>query len=180
MLAAGLDLIDKSAVSSLFWRANVSANFYPQSERLALYSEAAASMLASGRAYRCFCSKASHEHVQMAQSGQKQQLAVDPCLVMSKSESDSRAGEGQSHVVRFDPTRHVPQPTYDLVYGMSGKRPVGNFILMKSDGFPTYHFANVVDDHAMEITHVIRGSVSVISCRLSLANGLGHVGLVGG
>lgn len=96
----------------------------------------------------------------MQQSGVKQQMLLDPCVGMTSAEAAERVERGEAHTVRFDSSKHVQTPTRDLVYGVRGKQPVGNFILVKSDGFPTYHFANVVDDHLMKITHVIRGSVS--------------------
>jgi glutamyl-tRNA synthetase len=87
---------------------------------------------------------------------------------MPREESDDRASKGDSHVIRL----LVPDkyPVFnDLVYGLvrqrrelTSKRTDASFddpILLKSDGFPTYHLANVVDDHMMNITHVIRGSV---------------------
>lgn len=91
------------------------------------------------------------------------------CAHTPKEESDDRASNGESHVVRL----RVPEkyPLYeDLVYGIVKQRkpPVSRTvkaqsfedpILLKTDGFPTYHLANVVDDHLMEITHVVRGTV---------------------
>jgi glutamyl-tRNA synthetase len=87
---------------------------------------------------------------------------------MPREESDDRASKGDSHVIR-----HLVPKKYpifkDLVYGLVRQRKVlaskptdklfDDPILLKSDGFPTYHLANVVDDHMMNITHVIRGSV---------------------
>lgn len=92
------------------------------------------------------------------------------CAHIPKEESDDRAFKGESHVVRLK----VPEkyPVFeDLVYGIVRQRKDPRMdklkqtsfddpILLKTDGFPTYHLANVVDDHLMEITHVIRGSVS--------------------
>ena len=99
------------------------------------------------------------------------------CAHIPKEESDDRAASGEAHVVRL----LVPDPLpafNDLVYGLvkqrkgTSKTPRASFgttdgslgfyddpVLIKSDGFPTYHLANVVDDHLMKITHVIRGSV---------------------
>lgn len=81
-------------------------------------------------------------------------------MAISAEESAERAARGDSHTVRFKSSR-TPTGVSDLVYGFYTKKdPETQFIIMKSDGFPTYHFANVVDDHLMEITHVVRGSVS--------------------
>lgn len=81
------------------------------------------------------------------------------CMSIGKSESDRRAANGEPHTVRFKAAEE-PVSASDLVYGAYKKNErEDNFIIMKSDGYPTYHFANVVDDHFMEITHVIRGAV---------------------
>lgn len=78
---------------------------------------------------------------------------------MGAEESADRAARGEAHVVRF---RGGENPSFvDRVYGRYEKKEEeDDFILVKTDGFPTYHFANVIDDHLMEITHVIRGAVS--------------------
>lgn len=140
---------------------------YKQSERSAIYREHAQKLLDSGHAYRCFCSAerlnalAEHKH--------KLGLATDydrTCESMPKEESDDRAHRHEPYVVRLK----VPDqyPTYkDLIYGTfrplkrRGHVTEASYedpILLKSDGLPTYHLANVVDDHLMDITHVIRGS----------------------
>jgi glutamyl-tRNA synthetase len=140
---------------------------YKQSERSAIYKQHAKQLLNSGHAYRCFCSTerlntlAEHRHTLG--------LATDydrTCEGIPKAESDDRAHKGESHTIRLK----VPDqyPTYkDLIYGTfkplkkRGHVTESSFedpILLKSDGLPTYHLANVVDDHLMKITHVIRGS----------------------
>jgi len=149
---------------------------YKQSQRTALYREHAEKLLESGNAYRCFCTP--DRLFNLAQHRAKLGLPPDydrACTHVPKDESDDRASKGESHVVRLKvPDRY---PVYnDLVYGLVRQRgdftsiprsqgkglgAFGSFddpILLKSDGFPTYHLANVVDDHLMEITHVIRGS----------------------
>lgn len=91
---------------------------------------------------------------------------------MKKEESDDRAAKGEAHVVRLQSPPQYPN-FKDLVHGNqkikvlkeklnSSKLSFEDPILMKTDGFPTYHLANVVDDHLMDITHVIRGSVRTI------------------
>ncbi|KJR89906.1 glutamyl-tRNA synthetase [Sporothrix schenckii 1099-18] len=109
------------------------------------------------------------------------------CLPIPANESADRAARGEAHTVRF---RSGPNPAtvYDIVYGLYKKKlPEDHFIIMKSDGFPTYHFANVVDDHLMEITHVVRGAEWLISTakHASLYDAFGweapkfaHVGLL--
>lgn len=84
------------------------------------------------------------------------------CGHVSASESDRRAANGEPHCVRFKSTGK-PE-VRDLVYGRySRPEQEDDFIIIKRDGFPTYHFANVVDDHAMGVTHVVRGAVSYSS-----------------
>lgn len=143
-----------------------------QSERTAIYREHAEKLLDNGTAYRCFCSP-ERLHA-LAEHRSKLGLPPDydrTCAHIPKEQSDDRAAKGDAHVVRL----LVPDkyPVFeDLVYGLVRQRrdmqlkpspqtPLGSFddpILIKSDGFPTYHLANVVDDHLMDITHVIRGS----------------------
>ena len=140
---------------------------YRQSERTNLYRRAAQKLLDSAKAYRCFCSPerlnslAEHRH--------RLGLATDydrTCASIPSAESEDRAARGDRYTIRFRVPDQYP-PYRDLVHGKvkSLRRPAhvteSSFedpILLKSDGFPTYHLANVVDDHQMEITHVIRGS----------------------
>ncbi|KAI0127521.1 glutamyl-tRNA synthetase [Xylariales sp. AK1849] len=133
---------------------------YKQSARLATYQKHAAQLIDSGTAYRCFCTPEELDAIKVwnmenAEGGHTQYSGK--CSHMSHSESERRANSGEAHCVRFKST-HVPY-VHDLVYGKylkPGKED--DFILMKRDGYPTYHFANVVDDHEMEITHVVRGA----------------------
>ena len=144
-----------------------------KSERTSLYQEHATRLLESGHAYRCFCS--AERLNELAQERAKLGLPSDydrACASRSKEESDGRAFGGETHVVRLKMPDQEPQFT-DLVYGVIGNpRRLGrksqkqgvmmNYedpILIKSDGRPTYHLANVVDDHHMRITHVIRATV---------------------
>lgn len=140
---------------------------YKQSERSQIYKQHAHTLLRSGNAYRCFCT-ADRLHA-LAEHRHKLGLATDydrACASIPQEESEDRAHRGQSHTIRL----RVPDqyPTYrDLIYGTfrplarRGHVTESSFedpILLKSDGLPTYHLANVVDDHLMKITHVIRGS----------------------
>lgn len=114
----------------------------------------------SGHAFRCFCSKEDLEF-NISQATARGSAARYPgtCRNIGKGESDRRAANGEPHVLRFKASKEaVVAP--DLIYGAYKKGETeDDFIIMKSDGFPTYHFANVVDDHFMKITHVIRGAV---------------------
>ncbi|KAJ6195827.1 hypothetical protein J3E72DRAFT_440974 [Bipolaris maydis] len=140
---------------------------YKQSERSELYRKHAHELLESGNAYRCFCS--AERLNALAQHRHKLGIATDydrTCAPISKEESDDRASKGEAHTIRLK----VPEqyPTYkDLIYGTFHplkrrghvtETAYEDPILLKSDGLPTYHLANVVDDHLMKITHVIRGS----------------------
>ena len=109
------------------------------------------------------------------------------CSHISPDESAQRAADGESHCIRFK-SEHAPTVVRDLVYGLY-KKPgkEDDFIIIKRDGYPTYHFANVVDDHLMEITHVVRGAEWLISTprHVALYQALGwnppefaHVGLL--
>ncbi|KAJ4392061.1 Glutamate--tRNA ligase mitochondrial [Gnomoniopsis smithogilvyi] len=161
---------------------------YKQSERLDLYTQHAKSLLESGHAFRCFCTKEDLEfNLQLATSSGGAAHYPGTCTHIEQGESDRRAANGEPHVVRFK-SAEKPVPALDLVYGTYKKAErEDNFIIMKSDGFPTYHFANVVDDHFMKITHVIRGAEWLISTpkHVELYNAFGwqppnfaHVGLL--
>lgn len=137
---------------------------YRQSERTSLYQEHAQKLLESGHAYRCFCSAERLKEL----ADMRHQLGLPTeydrtCAHVSKEESDDRSSRGESHVVRLRVPDYYPKYK-DVVFGtVQHKGRVGvdayeDPILLKSDGYPTYHLANVVDDHHMEITHVIRGS----------------------
>lgn len=161
---------------------------YKQSERLDLYRQHVDILLEKDHAFRCFCSKEDLEfNLQDATSSGALAHYPGTCMGIPKSESDRRAANCEPHVVRFK-TSEVPVSAPDLVYGAYKKAErEDNFIIMKSDGFPTYHFANVVDDHFMKITHIIRGAEWLISTpkHVELYNAFGwqpphfaHVGLL--
>ncbi len=111
----------------------------------------------------------------LAKDRNKLGLSIDydrACIGITKEESDDRASKGEVHIIRLR-VPDVPPLYTDLVYGVIGQRrktekPQSHRaqpgyedpVLIKSDGLPTYHLANVVDDHYMEITHVIRAVVS--------------------
>jgi glutamyl-tRNA synthetase len=130
-----------------------------QSERLPRHHERAEELLAAGRAYRCFCTQEELD----AQRADAQARGIAfryprTCLSLSKEEVDARVGEGRPFVVRFRmPDDHIRFT--DMVRGDMDFPPdaLDDFILLRSDGSPTYHMSVVVDDIDMEITHVIRG-----------------------
>lgn len=154
---------------------------YRQSERLPLYTSHIKTLLQNGTAYRCFCSTERIDGLNRLRHDKGLPLGYDrKCADISSEEAEQRVERGESHVVRFRAPKEYPK-YQDLVYGKSGHgdakskqhladEPVyDDPILMKSDGFPTYHFANVVDDKLMQITHVVRGSEWMSSTPLHVA-----------
>lgn len=141
-----------------------------QSERLSIYKAHANQLLQSGHVYRCFCTPERILSLTEDFQGANIAGAYDRhCTHIDHAQSDDRAAQGEAHVVRLRLPDVLPK-FEDIVYGKyrghnisgSKRRLHGIYqdpIVFKSDGFPTYHFANVVDDHLMKITHVIRGSV---------------------
>jgi glutamyl-tRNA synthetase len=133
---------------------------YRQSERSAIYRKYADELLAKGHAFRCFCTPERLEAMRQAQraAGLPQQYDGD-CLTVSAEESEARAAAGEPSVVRMKVPREGVCVVQDLRRGPVefAWSTVDMQVLLKSDGLPTYHLANVVDDHLMEITHVIRG-----------------------
>lgn len=126
-----------------------------------IYNEHIDKLLENGHAYRCFC-VAEDLHAHNFEAYQKGQPTIYPgtCRSVPRDESDRQASEGKPHVVRLN-SQLFGRPTFDdAIHSRFQQRaPEHDFILRKTDGYPTYHFANVVDDHLMQITHVIRGDV---------------------
>ena len=132
---------------------------YVQSQRLDRYRKVVDDLLKSGNAYRCDCTPQRLAEVREAQRQQKRSLGYDGrCRNLTEAERESQERSGAGSVVRFAmPVEGVTTVT-DLVRGEVSfeNQLIDDFVMMKSDGFPTYHLANVVDDHAMEISHVLR------------------------
>jgi glutamyl-tRNA synthetase len=133
---------------------------YLQSERLARYREAVDRLLASGRAYPCFCTAERLDAMRKdRQKGQQSTKYDRHCARLAPAEIEARKAAGEPFVIRMriPDERVVVVP--DIVRGRVefGTDILDDQILLKSDGYPTYHLANVVDDHLMAITHVIRG-----------------------
>ncbi|MEI7891344.1 MAG: glutamate--tRNA ligase [bacterium] len=134
---------------------------YAQSERTELYKKYAQQLVAQGKAYYCFCDSKRLEQMREEQQKEKKAPMYDRfCLSnFSAEEVTQKLAENQPAVVRLK----IPKDeTIEFVDTVRGKvsfssNTIDDQVLMKSDGFPTYHLANVVDDHLMEITHVIRG-----------------------
>ncbi|TQV91872.1 hypothetical protein V2A60_006024 [Cordyceps javanica] len=138
---------------------------YRQSERLPIYREHVQTLLDKGHAYRCFCSPAQLDAQKQAlHEAGRPTLYPGTCRAVGAAESARRAAAGESHVVRFHGAASGRPKLRDAIYGpFQKKEGEEDFILLKSDGFPTYHFACVVDDHLMKITHVVRGEEWLIS-----------------
>ena len=129
-----------------------------QSKRTEIYKKFAAQLLGQGHAYYCFCSAERLEKMREEQTARKVAPKYDRhCLNLSKEEIEEKLKAGEPHVIRMK----IPEGEIkftDLIRGevKFNYHEIDDQILMKSDGFPTYHLANVIDDHESEITHVIR------------------------
>ena len=128
---------------------------YVQTERRPLYKEYAELLMEKGHAYRCFCEKSESEE----NSGEFDR-GDDPCRDMSREESDRRAAAGEPYVIRQRIPHEGTTTFHDEIFGdiTVENTTLDDQVLIKRDGLPTYNFANVVDDHLMGITHVVRGS----------------------
>lgn len=132
---------------------------YRQSERGAIYAEHARLLMESGRAYRCFCTAERLASVRARQQLEKSGHGYDRhCRQLSREESERRGAAGEVFVVRLAAPLEGSVVVHDKLRGdvTIDVGQVDDQVLLKSDGMPTYHLANVVDDHLMEITHVIR------------------------
>jgi glutamyl-tRNA synthetase len=139
---------------------------YRQSERTAFYRDHVGILLENGEAYRCFCSSERLEQVRAAQQAAKQTSGYDRhCRGLDPGESRNRAATGEAHVVRLKMPISGPITFRDRLRGdvTRDASDSDDQVLLKSDGLPTYHLANVVDDHLMEITHVVRAEEWVSS-----------------
>jgi glutamyl-tRNA synthetase len=133
---------------------------YLQSERTDLYRRAAEQLIAAGHAYPCFCTPERLEAMRREQAAQKRDERYDrACRKLAPMDVQARIAAGDRHVVRLRVPDGETLAFDDLVRGHVEFQSdlVDDTVLLKSDGFPTYHLANVVDDFAMRITHVIRG-----------------------
>lgn len=133
---------------------------YVQSERLQLYRDYAQELLEKGHAYYCFCSAERLKKLKEWQIAQKIPPRYDNhCRSLSAEEIQSHLSSGEKHIIRMKIPSAGSIEIDDLIRGKV-TFPVSQIddqVLLKSDGYPTYHLANVVDDHLMQISHVIRG-----------------------
>jgi glutamyl-tRNA synthetase len=130
---------------------------YRQSERAAFYRDHAGILLERGAAYRCFCTEDRLAKLRIAQEAAKATTkGYDRhCRGLDPRDATNRAAAGEPHVIRLK-MPDEPIAFVDVFRGTITRDPGDDQVLLKSDGLPTYHLANVVDDHLMEITHVIR------------------------
>ena len=137
---------------------------YVQSERNAsgLYLKYAKQLIEQGDAYYCFCDKERLESLKSKVSGDGTEIVVydKHCLHLSKEEIEANLAAGKPYVIRINMPTEGTTTFHDEIYGdiTVPNEELDDMILIKSDGYPTYNFANVVDDHLMGITHVVRGN----------------------
>lgn len=132
---------------------------YIQSERLSIYKEYADKLVELGGAHYCFCDEETIEEARKDIENEEQGY-IDPCKNISLEEARKRIASGEKYVVRQTIPETGITSFEDEVYGHIEVENAGlsEGVLLKSDGYPTYNFANIVDDHLMNITHVVRGN----------------------
>jgi glutamyl-tRNA synthetase len=133
---------------------------YRQSERSEIYREHADRLLDHGHAFRCFCTPERLDALRREQTAAQQTPGYDGrCLQLSQADVAARLAAGESYVVRMKTPRSGVCSVRDMLRGTIEIEwaQVDMQVLLKADGMPTYHLANVVDDHLMQITHVLRG-----------------------
>jgi len=133
---------------------------YKQTERLEIYKKYIGQLIDKGFAYYCFCSQERLDEVREIQKKNKQIPKYDRhCVNLSKEEIEEKIKSGQSYVIRMKMPNNEIVEFKDLVRGTIkiNTNDLDDQVLIKSDGIPTYHFAVVVDDHLMKISHVLRG-----------------------
>ena len=135
---------------------------YVQSERQeqGIYLEYAKQLIEKGEAYYCFCDKERLESLKQEINGKEVMVYDKHCLHLSKDEVEEKLAAGVSYVIRQNNPQTGTTTFQDDIYGdiTVDNAELDDMVLIKSDGYPTYNFANVVDDHLMGITHVVRGN----------------------
>ncbi len=135
---------------------------YVQSERQekGIYLEYAKQLIEKGEAYYCFCDKERLESLKETVAGKEIVIYDKHCLGLSKEEIEEKLASGVPYVIRQNNPRTGTTVFEDEIYGRIevDNAELDDMILIKSDGYPTYNFANVVDDHLMGITHIVRGN----------------------
>ncbi len=151
---------------------------YVQSERSELYQEWADWLVDNGHAYRCYCTAEELSEMREQQLANKQPLGYDRrCRTLSAEQRAAKEAEGLSYVIRFAMPLEGETVIPDAIRGdiVVANSQVQDSVLLKSDGLPTYHLANVVDDHFMEITHILRADewISTAPLHINLYAALG-------
>ena len=135
---------------------------YVQSDRVksGIYMEYAKKLIEKGEAYYCFCDKERLERLKQEVAGKEIMIYDKHCLHLSKEEVEEKLKAGVPYVIRQNNPQTGTTTFHDEIYGdiTVDNSELDDMILIKSDGYPTYNFANVVDDHLMGITHVVRGN----------------------
>ncbi len=135
---------------------------YVQSERQekGIYLEYAKKLIDKGEAYYCFCTPERLESIKQNINGKEVSIYDKHCLNLSKEEIEANLNSGMPYVIRQNNPRDGITTFDDEIYGEISvdNAELDDMILIKSDGYPTYNFANVVDDHLMGITHIVRGN----------------------
>lgn len=134
---------------------------YIQSERRSIYKEYAEKLVETGHAYYCFCTKERLEELRQRQTVMKVPTKYDGhCSKLSKEEIEANLKAGIPYVIRQKVPQYGKTTFHDEVFGdiTVENAILDDNVLLKADGLPTYNFANVIDDHLMNITHIIRGS----------------------
>ncbi|MCL1816627.1 MAG: glutamate--tRNA ligase [Clostridiales bacterium] len=153
---------------------------YRQTERIPLYQAAAAQLITNGQAYNCYCSEQDLEEIRQAQQAAGQTPHYSgACRSLSTEEHLAKAALGQKAVIRFVVPKNQELIIEDMVRGqvkVNSDEIGGDFVIIKSDGLPTYNFAAVVDDYLMKITHVVRGEEHLPNTprQLLMYNALGY------
>ena len=134
---------------------------YVQSERMraGIYMQYAKQLVEKGEAYYCFCNQERLDSLKQTVNGEVIMQYDKHCLSIPKEEAERRVAAGEPFVIRQNNPRTGTTTFHDEIYGdiTVENSELDDMVLIKSDGFPTYNFANVVDDHLMEISHVVRG-----------------------
>lgn len=139
---------------------------YFQSQRLDIYQNQIKHLLDKHKAYYCFCTKKRIDELRDQQRKDKLPPKYDGCCrKLNKEEIQKRLDSGENYVIRFKMPESKDVIFEDEIRGsiVVNTKDLDDYVLIKSDGFPTYHFANVIDDHLMKITHVLRGEEWIAS-----------------
>ncbi len=134
---------------------------YHQTERYDIYQEHAKKLLDTSHAYPCFCTPQRLETMRREQQKRKEPPHYDgTCRRLTTEEAARRIAGGEKHIIRFKMPHEGATTAHDLVRGdiTVENKNIDDYVIVKSDGWPTYHLAAMVDDHLMKITHVLRGS----------------------